>query len=138
MEKIARRNGVLYYGDKICSSVEEAYSRFREDYHKSIGKATYQRLDRLGQRIERLHGYGFVFDTEPEEFPCKKTDCRIMGLLGISYVRMIGIWDYPDVSEEDFDKWFDYAFSRKGKALKTVGRKLKTGRTSRRLKTHYR
>ena len=140
MEQIVKENGVLYYGEEICVSVDDAYSKFRKDYHKSIGRASYKRLDRLGQRKERIHGYGFVFEPgySITHFTGKKTVCRILGLVGISYVRIVGIWDYSEVQDEDFERWIDYAFSRGSGALRTVGLNLKVGRTSKRLKKRYR
>ena len=142
MEQIILRNGALYYGEKRCRTIDDAYKYFRKDYHTALGKETHGRLDRLGQRKERIHGYGFVFSGQTgldELFHgYKKIDCMIMGLMGISYVRVIGLWDYNKIPDDLFEDWFDWAFTKGNKALRTVGTKCKVGRTSKRLKTRYR
>ena len=142
MEQITRRDGIVYYGEQRCESIDDAYCRFRSDYHRGLGKEVYQRLDRLGQRVERIHGHGFVFaggNSFGDKFkPLGRTKCRIMGLVGISYVRVIGLWDYPELQEEEFEQWLDWVYARGSGALRTVGTRDKVGRTSKRLKTRYR
>lgn len=142
MEQITRVDGRLYYGTKQCMSVDDAYSRFRDDYHRSLGREKSNRLDRLGQRKERIHGFGFVFSGDVsglERFGGgKRYRCRLMGLVGISYVRGVGIWDYPDVADADFDDWLDWIFSRGNKSLITTGICDKVGRTNKRKNTRYR
>ena len=61
MEKIEKRKDTFYYGDKACSNAGEAYGLFREDYHKELGKRVYRRLNRVGQREERVHGFGSYY-----------------------------------------------------------------------------
>ena len=140
MEQITKRDGFYYYGEQRCDDASEAYSCFREDYHKSIGRDASRKLDKLGRRRERVHGFGFVFD-KPVEKPgghYGRTRCWFMGLVGLSYCRLTGIMDCPDLPEEEFYKWLDWAFSRGSGALMTLGIKAKTGRTSKRLKKRYR
>lgn len=141
VEQITRRDGIYYYGDRPCHSADEAYGRWRTDYHKIVGRAAYHRVDRLGQRTERLHGYGFDFagpvpvGVLPDS---GRIRCQILGLVLVSYCRLIGLWDYGYVSDEEFDGWFDWVFSRGSGALRTVGKRKATGRNSKRLKTRYR
>lgn len=61
-----------------------------------------------------------------------------MGLVGISYVRSIGIWDYPDIAEDEFEDWLDWVYAKGSGGLKTVGVRDKVGRTSKRLNKRYR
>lgn len=142
MKLIERRNGDLYYGDELCKSADAAYRRFRSDYHVELGRNAYYRLDRIGQRFERIHGYGFVFrdgNSFGEHFrPRGRTKCYILGLVGLSYVRTIGAWDYSDISDNEFEDWLDWVFSRHSGALIMVGNRDKVGRTSKRLKVRYR
>lgn len=142
MEEITRKNGVYFYGDRRCSGADEAYERYRRDYHAAVGRDAFRRLDRLGQRTERVHGYGFAYagnrsDQDDEFRRYGKIRYRMVGMLGISYCRIIGLYDYGDIPDEVFERWFDWAFSRGSGALKLVGRKQKTGRTSKRLKTRF-
>lgn len=140
MEQINRTDGIYWYGKERCDDVECAYRRFREDYHRELEKAVYHRLDRIGQRKERIHGFGFVFDTDPERMDCGRVPCRILGLARIVYFRIVGGWDIPDGSDDDFDRWLDYAFSARycREALVFDNRKDKAGRTSRRIRARYR
>jgi hypothetical protein len=142
MEQITKRDGIYYYGGRKCLGVCDAYTRFREDYHRGLGKRVHKRLDRLGWRTERVHGFGFVFaDGRPGVPACHKgtrIPYRILGLVGLSYCRILGQSDIPCVSDEDFERWVDWAFSRGSGALRLVGRKDGTGRTSRRLRKRYR
>ena len=144
MEQIDKRNGVIYYGNQVCKDADDAYVRFRDDYHASLGRVAYLRLDRIGQRKERVHGFGFVFDPPfqdaPDEFRgLGRVRCRILGFLGIAYSRIVGAWDLPEFTDEQqYERWLDWAFSKGSGALRTVGRRNKSGRTSKRLKTRYR
>ena len=120
MEQITRVDGRLYYGTKQCMSVDDAYSRFRDDYHRSLGREKSNRLDRLGQRKERIHGFGFVFSGDVSDLERfgggKRYRCRLMGL----------------------DDWLDWIFSRGNKSLITTGICDKVGRTNKRKNTRYR
>lgn len=143
MEQIVRRDGRIYYGEQLCEDADDAYCRFRYDYHRSLGKRAYHRLNRLGQREERVHGYGFVF-THPVYFrrndggACKPVNSRLLGLVEGAYCRGVGAWDIPCDNELEFERWFDWAFSKGSGAIRLVGRKDKAGRTSKRLKARYR
>lgn len=141
MEQITRRNGVIYYGEQQCVDIEDAYKRFRRDYHDGLGREVYKRLDRIGRREERIHGFGFIFDKSLDfgnDFSgCARVPYR-MALVGMFYCRFIGIEDIQNVPEDRYEDWFDWAFSKGSGALRLVGRKDGSGRTSKRLKTKYR
>ena len=144
MEQITKRDNVYLYGGRPCRDAEEAYGRLRDDYHRSLGRVAYKRLDRLGSRQERVHGYGFVFSGQRardlELFGTGRDEripVRIIGLVAGSYGRILGGWDIH-CGDEEFDDWFDYIFRKGGDNLKTVGKRQKTGRTSKRLKRRYR
>ena len=143
MEQIIRKDGQIFYGEKRCIDAEDAYCRFRADYHASIGREAFLRINRIGQREERIHGYGFSF-AHMVSFggdgrgDCGKVSYRILGLVGMHYCRIVGSWDLPGFTEEEFERWFDWAFSRGSGALRLVGKNDKSGRTSKRLKTRYR
>ena len=133
MEQIVRRDGVLYYGKRRCNSASDAYRLFQEDHDRAVVRAAYNKLGRLGQRKERIHGFGFVrpWDDEVpgEEFlSLGQVPYRIMGILGISYCRIVGIWDIPPMSEEKFERWFEWAFTKDSGGLVLRGRKEGFGR----------
>lgn len=139
MEQIRKVDGKLYYGEIQCKDADEAYRRFREDYHKSIGRAAYKRLNRLGSRKERMHGSGFVFSTKPECPPGikrKVVPIYIMGIIAGSYCKSLSGQYIPDGTDEEIDQWIDWAFSKGSGALRVVGKKWKTGRTSKNYKKH--
>jgi len=143
MEQIVRRDGQIYYGERRCESADDAYCRFRDDYHRALGRRAYDRLNRFGRREERVHGYGFVHSAEVDRGGMdgrtdRKVPVRILGLVEGAYCRGVGAWDIPCESEEEFDRWFEWAFSRGSGVLRLVGRKDKAGRTSKRLKARYR
>ena len=141
MEQIVRKDGRIYYGDWLCSDADGAYRLFRSDYNASCGRSAFRFLNRLGQRSERIHGYGFDYGPGTVPVPCgnqKRTPVRILGLVGSSYCRTVGLWDIPFDTEEEIERWLDWAFSRGSGALRTVGVNDKSGRTSKRLKTRYR
>ena len=141
MEQITRRDEVFYYGDTACRDADDAYRRFRNDYHKVVGRKAFERLNRLGQRTERIHERGFVFSREIDavhpSFPGSVVG-RLLGLVGTSYCRIIGGWDVHCRTDEEFDRWLDWALSEEHWAVRMVGKKDKAGRTSKRLKARYR
>ena len=143
MEQIVRKDGEVYYGSRRCRDVDDAYCRFRDDYHVSLGKLAYYRLNRIGRRQERIHGKGFEF-SHPVSFErhdggaCGTVAVRLLGIVATSYCRVVGGWDVPCETEEEFWEWFDWAFSRGSRSLRLVGRNEKAGRTSDRIKTRYR
>lgn len=143
MEQIIRKDGQIFYGEYRCTDADDAYCRFRDDYHCALGKRAYYRLNRLGQREERVHGYGFVFSS-PLDFKrddgrtCQPVDSRLFGLVEGAYCRGFGGWDLPDYTEDEFERWFDWAFSKGSGALRLIGKKDKSGRTNKRLNARYR
>ena len=141
MEQITRRDGVFYYGDAACRDADDAYCRFRDDYHRAVGRKAFERLNRLGQRVERIHRKGLVFSGEIKAdhplFP-RRVAGRLLGLVGTSYCRIIGGWDVHCGTDEEFDRWLDWALSEEHWAVRMVGKKDKAGRTSKRLKARYR
>ena len=143
MEQITRKEDTIYYGKIRCKDADEAYEHFREEYHDELGKRVYRRLNRVGQREERIHEFGFCFDGRHDGGrdcgTVKKVDTRLLGLVCGSYCRVVGGWDYPDLyGDDEFDRWFDKAFSAESKALRLVGRNAKAGRTSKIANKRYR
>lgn len=140
MEQITRKGGIVYYGDRQCSTVNEAYSRFRYDYHESLGRVAYRRLNRLGTRKERVHGYGFVFKDTPDFRDIRRTKIPVylLGIVSGSYCRILSGEYIPEGTEEEVEHWIDWAFCESSKALRLVGLKYKMGRTSNRLNTRFR
>ncbi len=139
MEQIVRRDGKVFYGKETCRDADDAYCRFREDYHASVGREAFLRLNRLGSRSERIHGFGFSFSSAVPPFvQGARVSYRILGLVGISYCRIVGGWDIPCDTEDEFERWLDWALSRGSGVLRLVGKNDKSGRTSRRLNTKYR
>lgn len=134
MEQITRKDGEVYYGSRKCLNINEAYSLFRNDYHRSLGRDPYGRLDRLGQRKERVHEFGFVF-SKPKGGLSKKilgsvpVKYWLLGMLGISYCRLVGEGLPGSLSDNEFDDWFDYVFQYKSGCLRLIGRKDGFGRT---------
>lgn len=144
MEQITKaEGGGYYYGNEFCHTAEEAYERFRTEYNAAMGKQFYKRLNRLGQRKERVHTFGFVFaeGLEPDagEFTgLSKTKTRLLGFSDISLARVLGCWDAPNFDDEKYERWFDWAFSRNSGGLKLVGLRQKHGRTNKKLRKRYR
>ena len=141
MEQITRRDGFYYYGDRRCRDVDEAYSRFRQEFHGNLGRQVVKRLDREGRRVERIHDFGFVFDDVALPGGLDRggrVDYRILGIVVISYARMFGIHDYPNVPDEGFEDWLDFALSKGSGVMRRVGTRQRTGRTSVRLRTRFR
>ena len=144
MEQIEKKNGSLYYGKQRCQDANDAYCRFRDDYHASLGKAVYRRLN-MPEREERIHGFKAYFCDEmqkrlDEEFgaPDRKIEYRLMGLVGISYCRGIAGYDCPDYDEEKYYRWFDWFISHANCMMRRIGTKDKSGRTSKNINTRYR
>ena len=141
MEQIRKTGDCYYYGEVCCDTIEQVYELFRTDFNEKAGRDSFGRLDHLGRRKERIHGFGFDFAEKvgTETFRrCGKVRYRLLGLVGISYCRMLGRDDCPILPDEQFEQWFDYAFSRGSGVLRLVGRKKNTGRTSKNLKKRYR
>ena len=144
MDEITRKDGEYYYGSIRCKSVDDAYCRFREDYHEEIGRRAYRRLNRVGQRQERIHGCGFDFTEDYSNELARKyagygrVRCWIMGLVGISYCRMVGIWDWADIDDDAFWEYLDWLFDRRSNATYVVGKNYKAGRTAKNRNRRYR
>lgn len=125
MEQITKVREAIYYGVRLCHDVDEAYRLFREDFHNSLGKAYYRRLN-IPARIERIHGHKtWMTDSRYEEADRRfsgtgRVPCYILGIIDISYVYTIGLWDIPDIDEQRFDDYMDWLFSRTG-ALRMMG-----------------
>ena len=137
MEQITKVDGKYYYGKTFCRDISEAYRLFRNDYHRSLGKRVYRRLDKA-PRQERVHGYGFVSSGASWDGDRRRVPVRLLGLVCGSYCRMLGGWDVPCSTEDEFEQWFEWAFSKGSGALRLAGRKEKAGRTSKRLNARYR
>lgn len=140
MEQVTKKDGVIYYGSKRCSGVDEAYNRFRNDYNESAGRVSVHRLNRLGSRKERVHGYGFVFNPLPDfnDVRSEKVPVYLLGIVAGSYCRVLSGRYIPDGTDEEIERWIDWAFCHDTKALRLVGLRQKMGRTSKRLNTRFR
>lgn len=140
MEQIVKRDGKIYYGSVECLNADDAYRKFRDDYNVALGKRYYQRLGRLGARKERVHGFGFVYDGEPDlpGVTGGLVPTRLLGIAAGAYCRMLGSWDIPGgMDEDEFWLWFQWAFRKNGGAVRLVGRKDKAGRTSKILSKRF-
>ena len=140
MEQITRRDGAIYYGEQRCVDVDEAYERFRADYHKILGRAVYKRLDRLGRRTERIHECGFILDSGGQMDSTFDGTPRVrytMALVIFCYCRIVGSWDMLGVTDDNYDDWLFHVFSKGSKCLRLTGKADKSGRTGKRLKTRY-
>lgn len=141
MEQITKRDGRYYYGQHECSGIDDVYRRFRHDYHESLGKEAFKRLNRLGSRRERVHEFGFVFDDGPVNVGVLHglVPTRLLGLSAGSYCRMLGGWDIPGgMDDEQVEKWIDWVFSKDSKCLRLVGMNQKAGRTDSKINKRYR
>ena len=139
MVEIVKYKGIIWYGERPCRDADDAYCRFRDEYHRSLGKLAYYRLNRIGQRKERVHGYGFVFAHPLPSGgygggPCGTVGARLLGIVEGAYCRAIWRRDIPDIPDEAFDGWFDWVLSRGSGALRLVGRQTHSGRTNKRFK----
>ena len=125
MEQITKVGEAFYYGVRLCRTVDEAYRLFREDFHNSLGKAYYRRLN-VPARVERIHGHKtWMTDCRYEEAEklfsgTGRVKCYIMGMVDISYVYTIGLWDIPDVDEQRIADYMDWLFCRPG-TLRMMG-----------------
>ena len=142
MEQITKKDGQIYYGRVRCLTADDAYEHFRRDYHSLIGRSAFSRLDRLGQREERVHDSGFVFSPHLPLVPGKilgrvPVPVRLLGLVGVSYCRIIGE-GIPSMNEDDLEYWLDYVLQSGSGCLRLVGKNDKAGRTSKLLNKRYR
>ena len=131
MEQITRKDGAYYYGNKRCCDSDEVYCLFRSDYNNRLGKNIHDRLGRLVGRKERIHGYGFVFSEEVDfdrNIIPGTIRYKIIGMLGISYCRIVGLWDMKGMTDDNHEKYIDYLFTKGRGILKLKGRKDGTTR----------
>ena len=136
VRKITRDNGRYLYGTQLCIDANDAYCRFRDDYHASLGKAVYRRLN-MPERKERVHGFKVYYKDNVQQMldsefgnPEKKIEYRIMGLVGVSYCRGVAGADIPDYDEERYYRWFDWVLLHADKLMRRIGTRDKAGRTS--------
>lgn len=143
MEQITRKDGIIYYGGRVCRNADDAYCHFRDDYHAGLGKRVYRRLN-YPDRTERIHETAIVFEEEygrelDREFVGydKRIPTRLLGLAGVSYCWIFSGKDFPDFEEDKYWRWFEWLYSGRGRSLiRHLGKDK--GRTSKRLKTRYR
>lgn len=131
MSGISKSRGLYHCCDRWFASADEAYRYFRREYNKKKGKASYEMLNRIGVRTERVHGTWMHFSDgyEFNSYPSDRIRTYMLGLFCSSYCKTVGIWDIPyDV--DDPVKWADWFFRKGCQEQKIVGKKLKTGRTS--------
>lgn len=142
MEQITKKDGILYYGKQICSDSNDAYCRFRDDYHASLGKRVHRRLN-APEREERIHGFHVYFseDIQKEldaEFgvPEQRIPYRLLGLVGISYCRLLDTSGLPDYDDDKYERWLDWFLSHGDKMMTLIGRNDKSGRTNKNKKRY--
>ena len=140
MEKITKRNGVYYYGERRCSGADDVYRHFRDGYHASLGRAAYRRLGRFGSRTERVHEFGFVFDG-----PVSRVDIDGYGKLRLSLIGLVCgsyCWIANEIPQEISEKmqmdWFDWVLSKGSGGVWKTGKAKGSGRKDRRLNKKYR
>ena len=88
VEQIIERDGRIYYGEKECASWDHAYELFRADYHHSVGRIAWYRLNRLGSRVDRKRGFYTTYSEECSEgsgVHGPRAMCSLVGMLGTSY-----------------------------------------------------
>lgn len=146
MQEIRKDGEVYYYGDDRCNGPDDAYSRLRADYHKSLGRNVHLRLNMLGKRKERIRGiHSFLADRdyakrlEKEFGGSSPVPYRILGLVGVSYFRIFSGEDLQRFCDDDrFMRWVDYAFLKGSGAVRLIDRKNNSGRTSKLAHARYR
>ena len=128
MEEIRKIGKVIFYGNEACRDADDAYRKFRDDYHESLGKVAWRRLNRIGSRTDRMRGSATVFspDYQIMAFNVPTVKCRLMGMMGPAYCWMM---DVPDICDDAFWDWLDAA-SAKGSQLVRMTKRRRSGRTS--------
>lgn len=97
-------DGTIWYGTVRCQSADEAYVRFRSEYHDSLGRRYYRRLN-VRQRVTRVTAVGINFpewyrEMLREEFGhLGRVRYVMLGLVGMSYYRMFGCRWLPEEVE---------------------------------------
>ena len=136
VRKITKNDGRYLYGTQLCIDANDAYCRFRDDYHASLGKRVYRRLN-MPERAERIHGFHVYFDEPVQraldaEFgePKGRVPYRLLGMANLSYCRGLSGADMPDYEEDRYERWFDWFLSHGQEIMRQIGLKDKAGRTS--------
>ena len=130
--KEIRKDDISYiYGDERLYSAEDVYAKLQKEYNNAKGRSAYNRLNRLGQRKERVHGTWSYYSQDYDfgNFPDVKIKGYFLGLIGTTYCKTIGAWDIP-YEIDDYEAWSDWIFRKGGKELRIVGTRLKVGRTA--------
>ena len=108
---------------------------------KTEGQAEGDRLAEI-TKVGNRYYYGERECLSADEAYCRfrygRIRARLLGIVGIAYCRMIGLWDQPDIDEEEYDDWLDWLLGYNSRVLYLVGIKQKAGRTNKRLKKRYR
>ena len=101
----------------MCIDADDAYSRFKEEYHKSLGKRNFRRLD-AKPRTTRITEVGVRFPEWyakelSEEFGnLPRVPYVIEGLIGTSYCRMFGSDWFPEevagFDDEKYERFIDW------------------------------
>lgn len=139
-----RNDGLLYYGNTVCQSPDEAYKLFREDYHKSIGRDANRKLNREGQRTDVLHWKGFTLSKPYFEYLKSKWEgfqtvrSSVIGILQTSYCRTVACEGLEKVDDSSIDECLDWVLSDCSNVLVLVNRKNGLGRTNRKNKSTFR
>ena len=105
--------GIYHYGDIRYVVADDVYRRWRDDYHASIGRVAFLRLNRLGQRRERVHGRGFVHTGgyKPGVHGAA-VPVRLLGIVNGSYWWLLSGRDIRwDMGDDGWGEWIEAAFS---------------------------
>lgn len=141
MEQMTKVGRFYMYGSRKCRNADAAYVAFRADCIAEAGRDTSKYPDRIGRRKERVHGFGFVRESDaPLNIELdKRIPCRTLGLVCLSYCRIVGAWDFPKTeTDSDAEQLVERMFTKGSGMLCFPGRKEHAGRTSRRLGVKYR
>lgn len=140
MEKIIKRDGIYYYGERRCSGADDVYRHFRDGYHASLGRAAYRRLGRLGSRTERVHEFGFVLDGPSSAVDTDgygKLRLTLLGLVCGSYCWIAS--EIPqEMTEAEQMSWIEWALTKGSGGVWKTGKAKGSGRKDRRINKRYR
>lgn len=140
MEKITKRDGIYYYGERRCSGADDVYRHFRDGYHASLGRAAYRRLGRLGSRTERVHEFGFVLDRPSSRVDADghgKLRLTLLGLVCGSYCWIAS--EIPqEMTEAEQMSWIEWALTKGSGGVWKTGKAKGSGRKDRRINRRYR
>ena len=141
MEQVTKKDGVLYYGEQRCGTIDDVYRRFRDEYNSLVGRAAYKRLSRVGSRSERIHEFGFVFDTPSDKdkgLPWGKHTLKLLGLVCGSYIWDLDASRFPDMEEQELMSVLDSILEKGSKMMRKTGKTVGSGRNDKRLNKRYR